>query len=122
MAKKKNDYFKLTEQQTEFCVQASNLLEEILCNYSTETIEEQKQTMHQIEHRADQVQHDVLTRLSAEFITPIDQEDILTLVQIIDDVADALDEVVLELYMYHINSIPQYAPELSKMVNRCVQA
>lgn len=122
MAKKKNDYFKLTEQQTEFCVQASNLLEDILCNYSTETIEEQKQTMHQIEHRADQVQHDVLTRLSAEFITPIDQEDILTLVQIIDDVADALDEVVLELYMYHINSIPQYAPELSKMVNRCVQA
>lgn len=122
MAKKKNDYFKLAEQQIEFCVQASNLLEEILCNYSTDTIEEQKQTMHQIEHRADQVQHDILTRLSAEFITPIDQEDILTLVQIIDDVADALDEVILELYMYHIDSIPQDAPELSKMVNRCVQA
>ena len=30
MAKNKNDYFKLTESQVEFCVQAAELLEEIL--------------------------------------------------------------------------------------------
>lgn len=122
MAKKKNDYFKLAEQQIEYCVQASELLEEIICNYSTETIEEQQHKMHQIEHTADQIHHDILTRLSAEFITPIDQEDILLLIQIIDDVTDALDEVILEFYMYHIASIPVDAPELSKVVNRCVKA
>lgn len=122
MAKIKNDYFKLIEQQVEFCVQASDLLEEILCNYSEKDISAQREKMHAIEHKADEIHHDILRRLSAEFITPIDQEDILHLVQIIDDVTDALDEVVLEFYMFHIDKMPAGAPELSKIVNRCVKA
>ena len=122
MAKIKNDYFKLTEQQIEYCVQASDLLEEILCNYSATDLDSKRKEMHEIEREADEVHHDILTRLSAEFITPIDQEDILHLVQIIDDVTDALDEVVLDFYMYHVEQVPADAPELSKIVNRCVKA
>lgn len=78
--------------------------------------------MHDIEHEADEIHHDILTRLSAEFITPIDQEDILSLIQIIDDVTDALDEVVLECYMFHINDLPSGVPEFSNIVCRCVKA
>ena len=78
--------------------------------------------MHAIEHEADVLHHDILTKLTAEFITPIDQDDILRLVQIIDDVTDALDEVILEFYMYHIDEVPAYATEISKIVNRCVKA
>jgi len=78
--------------------------------------------MHEIEHAADELHHDILTKLSSEFITPIDQDDILRLVQIIDDVTDALDEVVLEYYMFHIDVTPSYVPELSKIVDRCVKA
>lgn len=123
MAKKnKNDYFKLMEQQVEYCVQASELLEQILCNFSTQDLSSQREKIHEIEHKADEIHHDILRRLSAEFITPIDQEDILRLVQIIDDVTDALDEVVLEFYMFHIEKMPMNAPELSKIVNRCVKA
>lgn len=122
MAKVKNDYFKLMEQQMEHCVQAAALLEEILRNFSSENIIVQRDKMHEIEHSADEIHHDILTRLSAEFITPIDQEDILHLVQIIDDVTDALDEVVLEFYMFHIDKMPSEAPELSKIVNHCVKA
>lgn len=122
MAKMKNDYFKLTKQQVECCVQASELLEEILCNYSVAGLDESRGKMHDIEHKADEIHHDISTRLSAEFITPIDQEDILHLVQIIDDITDALDEVVLECYMFHISELPTDAPALSKIVNRCVKA
>lgn len=122
MAKNKNDYFDLIEQQVEYCVKASDLLEEIICNYSAESISEQRDTMHAIENQADELHHDILTRLSAEFITPIDQEDILRLVQLIDDVTDALDEVVLDFYMYSIDTMPTEAPALSKVVNRCVKA
>lgn len=122
MAKVKNDYFKLVEQQVEYCVQAADLLEEILCKYSTQNLPTQREKMHKIEQAADGIHHDILTRLSAEFITPIDQEDILHLVQIVDDVTDALDEVVLDFYMYHVEKLPAEAPELSKIVNRCVKA
>ena len=78
--------------------------------------------MHEIEHTADEVHHDILKKLSAEFITPIDQEDILHLVQIIDDITDALDEVIMDIYMYHIDVIPGRAVELSEVVNKCVKS
>lgn len=122
MARNKNDYFKLIKEQVEYCVEAADLLMEISCNYSASNIPAQKEKMHEIENKADELQHVILTGLAKEFITPIDQEDILRLVQIIDDVTDALDEVVLEFYMYHIEKMPADAPALSKLVNRCVKA
>ncbi len=122
MARKNNDYFKLIQQQTSCCLEASNLLEEILCQFHGDSIQVYRTRMHEIEHAADRVHHDILNRLSTEFITPIDQEDILRLAQIIDDITDALDEVVLEFYMYHIDSVPARAAELSQVVNRCVRA
>ncbi|MBQ9124005.1 MAG: DUF47 family protein [Lachnospiraceae bacterium] len=122
MAKMKNDYFKMVEKQVECCVEASDYLQEILCNYAEENLGEQRTKMHEIEHKADEIHHDILRKLSAEFITPIDQEDILSLVQIIDEVTDALDEVVLDFYMYHIDRLPVAAPELSKVISRCVKA
>ena len=122
MAKIKNDYFKLIEEQVDYCVQASTLLSEILCNYTASSIPKQREKMHEIENAADELHHDILSRLSAEFITPIDQEDILRLVQIIDEITDALDEVVLEFYMFNVTETPAFVPTISKTVDKCVKA
>ncbi len=122
MAKNKNDYFKLIEEQVGLCVEASNLLEEILPLANPQNILEYQDKMHKIEHSADEIHHDILHRLSSEFITPIDQEDILGLVQIVDDITDAIDEVVMELYMFALEKAPDGAIEASKHVNRCVKA
>lgn len=122
MAKKRNDYFELLQRQTAYCVEASNLLEDILCQFSAESVGAYRTQMHELEHRADGVHHDILEKLSTEFITPIDQEDILRLVQIIDDITDALDEVILDVYMYRIDVIPERTADLSRIVNRCVKA
>ena len=122
MAKKNNNYFEMIQKQTSYCVEASDLLKEILCKYDAESIDAYRTRIHKIEHTADGVHHDILNKLSVEFITPIDQEDILRLVQIIDDITDALDEVILDAYMYHVHSIPEKAVQLSQIVNRCVAA
>lgn len=121
MAKVKNDYFKMIEQQVSYCVEASEMLEAILSNYSAGSIAGQQEKMHSIEQKADELHHEILTKLSVEFITPIDQEDILHLVQIIDDITDELDEVVLEFYMYNIEIMPDYAVDISRIVSRCVK-
>ena len=122
MAKKNNDYFELIKTQTSYCVEAANLLEEILGQFDVCKINEYRTQMHEIENKADEIHHDILSKLSVEFITPIDQEDILHLVQIIDDIADAIDEVILDMYMYHIDAISEKTVELSKAVNKCVKA
>ena len=122
MKKKNNDYFALIQNQTECCVEAANLLEEILGKFDKGYIENYRSQMHEIENRADEIHHDILRKLSIEFITPIDQEDILHLVQIIDDITDALDEVILDIYMYHIKEISPKTKEIAGVVNRCVRA
>ena len=122
MAKNRNDYFELAKVQASYCVKAAELLSQILENYASCDLEKSRAQMHEIEHSADDIHHDILSSLSAEFITPIDQEDILRLVQIIDDVTDALDEVVLECYMFHITELPTEMPVISGIVCRCVKA
>lgn len=122
MAKNRNDYFELAKTQTGYCVKAAELLCDILGNYASCDLASSRDRMHKIEHEADDIHHDILSSLSAEFITPIDQEDILRLVQIIDDVTDALDEVVLECYMFHISELPAEMPVISGIVCRCVKA
>lgn len=122
MAKVKNDYFKLIEEQVSYSVKAAALLEEIIDNYDPAAIDQQRKRMHEIEHQADEIHHDILSRLSIEFITPINQEDILQLVQITDDITDAIDEVVLELYMFHVAQPPEAAKAMVEAVNRCVSA
>ena len=120
MARVKNDYFQLLCEQVEYSVKAAALLEDILLNYSLDTISSQREKIHEVEHSADKIMHDIRMKLSVEFITPIDQEDILRLAQIIDDVTDALDDVVLRLYMYHVQEITEDAKEIVKVVHQCV--
>ena len=122
MAKKNNDYFSLIKSQTEYCVKASDFLENILTTFDAKKVGTYKADMHKIEHDADEIHHDILKKLSVEFITPIDQEDILHLVQIIDDITDALDEVMMNVYMYHVDNILPRSDEFVKIVNRCVHA
>lgn len=122
MAKRQNDYFGLIQRQSAYCVVASNLLVEILSSFNAENVEEYRRQMHKIEHQADEIHHDIVKKLSTEFITPIDQEDVLHLVQIIDDITDALDEVMLDVYMYHIDVLPAQAEKLACIVDRCVKA
>lgn len=122
MKREKNDYFQLIEEQIGYCVKASNLLEEILTSDTEKNIVKYKDEMHRIEHEADKIHHEILTGLSTEFITPIDQEEILHLVQVIDNITDALDEVVMKFYMFGVKGIPAYASEFSKKINCCTKA
>lgn len=119
MAKKTNEYFLLIEQQAAICVEAAALLEDILTEYSAAGMAVRRVEMHAVERRADGICHDIRNRLSAAFITPIDQEDILHLAQLLDDVTDALDEVALECYMFRLAELPAGAPAFAGLTRRC---
>lgn len=120
MAKKTNEYFLLIEQQAAICVEAAALLENILTEYSAAGMAVRRVETHAVERRADGICHDIRNRLSAAFITPIDQEDILHLAQLLDDVTDALDEVALECYMFRLAELPAGAPAFAGLTHRCV--
>jgi predicted phosphate transport protein (TIGR00153 family) len=56
------------------------------------------------EQQGDRITHDVIHRLHATFVTPIDREDIYELVSALDDVVDYTEEVADYMILYKIEA------------------
>jgi predicted phosphate transport protein (TIGR00153 family) len=79
-------------------------------------IESRVQQLKSIEHRGDEMTHNVLTRLNQTFITPFDREDIHRLASSLDDVLDFVYAAGVRLIMYKINTAPEAASLLAEVV------
>jgi uncharacterized protein Yka (UPF0111/DUF47 family) len=75
-----------------------------------------------LEHEADEITHEVVTRLDRVFITPLDREDIHLLASRLDDVVDLIDGAARRVQMYHAGEAPPGAILLGEVVVRATQA
>ncbi len=117
MARKNEyDYFDAFVKLSEYCCDAAKMLDEVLINFDVLTLEEKMKQMHDIEHAADLKGHEITRRLSKEFITPIEREDIVALTHEIDDITDCVEDVLLHMYMYNVKEIRNEALRFSKLV------
>lgn len=119
---KSYNYFEGIVTFADYSCQAAELLNSILSNYDTTKLEAQMKEMHAIEHAADLAKHEMMSSLVKEFITPIDREDISTIAQEIDNVTDAIEDVLMQLYMYNIKSIRKEALEFGVTIETCCNA
>ena len=74
------------------------------------------QQLKDIEHRGDDMTHNILTKLNQTFITPFDREDIYRLASSLDDVLDFIYAAGVRLIMYKITSVPPAASLLAGIV------
>lgn len=117
MARKNEfDYYDSFVRLSEFCCDAAKMLDEVLIDFKAETLEEKMKQMHSIEHSSDMQVHEIVRRLSKEFITPIEREDIVKLVHEIDDITDNIEDVLLHMYMYNVKEIKNDALRFSKLI------
>jgi uncharacterized protein len=75
-----------------------------------------------LEHEADQITLEVVTRLDRVFITPLDREDIHLLASRLDDVVDLIDGAAHRVEMYHAGTAPAGAILLAEVVVRATEA
>src|SRR5260370_33905632 len=75
-----------------------------------------------LEHRGDEVIHELFTRLNQTFITPIDPEDIHNLSSALDNVLDGVEDTAHRLVSYRINPIPATMITLSEIVASCARS
>ena len=92
----------------------ARLLKQILDNF--EDVDVRVHRLKDIEHRGDEMTHNVLTRLNQTFITPFDREDIYRLASSLDDVLDFVYAAGARLIMYKITSAPQAASQLAEII------
>ena len=98
-------FFDLFSAVAEFTVAAAGLQRELLQAPSARrgAIVDQ---IKRLEHQADQVTHEVVTRLDRVFITPLDREDIHSLASRLDDVMDLVDGTSRRLHIFHAGLAP----------------
>jgi uncharacterized protein len=75
-----------------------------------------------LEHRGDEVIHELFTRLNQTFITPIDPEDIHNLSSALDNVLDGVEDTAHRLVSYRIDPVPAPMVKLSEIVSSCARA
>lgn len=121
MARKNNDYFATFVDLVDYSCQAARLLIEVMTDYHPEELEQRMIEMHEIEHGADIEKHKMMERLAKEFITPIEREDILDMAHQIDDVTDAIEDVLMRLYMFNIIVIRKDALDVAHLIEKCCQ-
>lgn len=94
----------------------ARLLKQILSDFKD--VEVRVQQLKDIEHRGDEMTHNVLTKLNQTFITPFDREDIYRLASSLDDVLDFVYAAGVRLTMYKITSAPPAAAKLADLIVR----
>lgn len=122
MKKKGYDYFAALAHLSGYSSQAAENLHRILKSFNPANLQQMMAEMHKIEHTADLEHHQLLENLAKEFITPLEREDIINLAQEIDQVTDAIEDVLIKIYMFNISEIRVEALALAEVIKDCTHA
>ena len=118
MAKSDRFYFDNFMAAAECCTKSAEYLRECLTNYDYANIQLMLHHMHELEHTADGVKHEMTTALAKAFVTPLEREDIAQISANIDEVADFIEEVLQRIY---VNRIQTIMPEAITFANKIVE-
>lgn len=116
---KKFDYFNAFLGMAKHARKAAALLDSVLNNYNlSENFQEHRNDMRDIEHASDEIMYEIMHHIMKDFITPIEREDIVNIGQSMDNVTDAIDEIFMVMYMYHIETLQPEILEFTSLLVR----
>jgi len=110
-------FFELFGEQAEVLHEAAGLLVKML-ETDDRDVREHANRIKSLEHRGDQMTHDIITRLNQTFITPLDREDIHSLSSRLDDVLDLVDAAATRVLLFKLKDVRPPAIELARIIQR----
>lgn len=116
---KEYNYFEAFVKLSKFSLNSAEILNKTLREYDIKKLEEKIREMHNIEHSADIAKHDMLNRLVKEFLPPIEREDIISLSQKVDDVTDAIEDVLICIDIFNVRTIRPEILKFTEMIVDC---
>ena len=115
--KKQFDYFQEMAQLAGYAQTAAEMLVALLTDY--QEVASFAKKIHHIEHKADEALHRIKDELNRSFITPIDREDIVAIVNRMDDITDTIKKLA---GLFDIFAIQEIRPEALAMGNYILEA
>ena len=119
MAKADHFYFENFISAADCCNKAAVYLQACLINYNPENIRAMLEAMHELEHSADMVKHEMTAALAKAFVTPLEREDMAQISANIDEVADCIEEVLQRIFVNRIQEIMPEAIEFAGKIVEC---
>ncbi len=111
-------FFSLLEQQSELVLKAANLFEKML--KEPDLFSENIKKMKLMEHKGDEIVHQMIHKLHKSFITPIDQEDLAKLTSLYDDVLDYIDSVSNRIILFEIKKPDEIITKFADIIKKQV--
>ena len=108
-------FFDLFEQQAAIVKEAAYLLVDLTENFSN--VKEKRHAIELLEHKGDQVTHDIYQQLNRTFITPLDPEEISRLASTLDEVLDYIDGSAEKMFYYGMGNTDSHMIELAKIIH-----
>lgn len=116
------NFFALFNQHADCVVRAAEALSKLVANYSDlELRERYTREVDDAEHAADRITHEVNRTLHKTFITPIDREQIHTLINTMDDVADLIQDSSQTMALYDVRHATDEIIRLTDLSLKCCQ-
>jgi predicted phosphate transport protein (TIGR00153 family) len=109
-------FYELFVKAGDLLAQGATILRDIVTNF--DDVPAKAGRLHDIEHEADEVTHEVMRRLNTTFVTPLDREDVHQLASYLDDVLDHMDAAADLLVLHKIEKpLPEMAAQTELLLS-----
>jgi len=108
-------FFDLFERQAGLLNEAASKLVALTEDFTN--VKEKRQEIEKLEHKGDQITHDIYEQLNRTFITPLDPDEISSLASALDEVLDYIDDSAEKMFYYNIESTDSHMIELAKLIH-----
>jgi hypothetical protein len=112
--------FDLLDKQAQIAVQAAKTFHSLVKNYKE--LPTYAKQIDDIEHRADNLRHDLDQKVDSSFVTPMDKEDLHAISTSIDDVTDSIEAVADTLMMYRLPTLRADVEPLALLLVQTMEA
>jgi predicted phosphate transport protein (TIGR00153 family) len=116
---KEDKFYKLFLEAAKNVNEGAIILRESLNSLSDKEVNVKK--IEDLEHKGDKLVTIVVKELNEAFITPLDREDIYSLIKKLDDVLDLTNSTMHRFVMYDINQSTEESKLLADMIVECTK-
>jgi predicted phosphate transport protein (TIGR00153 family) len=109
-------FFDLLDKQAQVAEQAATAFLAMVRDIENHT--KHAKAIEEIEHRGDELTHQLQNKIVATFITPLDQEDLSEMSHVLDDITDYIEAVAARIELYRLTSS---RPDLEPLAVQLVQ-
>jgi predicted phosphate transport protein (TIGR00153 family) len=116
---KDEKFFVMFKEMTVTIIEGAQLLKDMMDHFENPALSQKR--IKDVEHKADQLTHDIIKKLNKSFVTPLDREDIYALSAALDDILDLIDASAQRIVMYNVENTTPEAKELAFLILKSCQ-